>query len=73
MKYVDEFREAGVIKKAAEEIRRLAYPGRHYRLMEVRRAHTCHLPFWVEGSAAAEYRTGARSGLPCLRPSHGPH
>jgi hydrogenase expression/formation protein HypD len=46
MKYVDEFREAGVIRKAAEEIRRLADPQRHYRFMEVCAAGT-HTPSTV--------------------------
>ena len=40
MKYVDEFRDPQLITKAAEEIRRLADPGRHYRLMEVCGGHT---------------------------------
>ena len=53
MKYVDEFRDAGVITKAAEEIRRLADPGRHYRLMEVCGGHT-----------HAIYRFGLKDLLP---------
>lgn len=40
MKFVDEFRDAGVIQKAAEEIRRLADPQRQYRFMEVCGGHT---------------------------------
>src|ERR1041385_3915681 len=40
MKFVDEFRDAKLIKQAAEEIRRLAAPARHYRLMEVCGGHT---------------------------------
>src|ERR1700741_1057511 len=40
MKFVDEFREPHLITKAAEEIRRLADPNRHYRLMEVCGGHT---------------------------------
>ena len=35
MKFVDEFREPELIRKAAEQVRRLADPSRHYRLMEV--------------------------------------
>jgi hydrogenase expression/formation protein HypD len=53
MKYVDEFREAGVIGKAAEEIRRLADPGRQYRFMEVCGGHT-----------HAIYRFGLKDLLP---------
>jgi hydrogenase expression/formation protein HypD len=53
MKYVDEFREAGVIGKAAEEIRRLADPQRHYRFMEVCGGHT-----------HAIYRFGLKDLLP---------
>jgi hydrogenase expression/formation protein HypD len=34
MRYVDEFRDPELITKAAEEIRRLAEPGRHYRIMK---------------------------------------
>ena len=40
MKFVDEFRDPGVIDKTAEEIRRLVDPNRHYRLMEVCGGHT---------------------------------
>src|SRR3954469_3843601 len=40
MKFVDEFRDAAIILKTAEEIRRLADPHRHYRIMEVCGGHT---------------------------------
>ncbi len=40
MKYVDEFRDPQVIRKALEEIRALAEPNRHYRIMEVCGGHT---------------------------------
>src|ERR1700716_4345424 len=40
MKFVDEFREPEVITKTSEEIRRLADPSRHYRIMEVCGGHT---------------------------------
>jgi hydrogenase expression/formation protein HypD len=40
MRFVDEFREPELITRMAEEIRRLARPGRHYRLMEVCGGHT---------------------------------
>src|SRR5690349_18754705 len=53
MKYVDEFREAGVIHKADEEIRRLADPQRTYRFMEVCGGHT-----------HAIYRFGLKDLLP---------
>ncbi len=62
MKYVDEFRDAGVITKAAEEIRRLADPARHYRLMEVCGGHT-----------HAIYRFGLKDLLPPnIELIHGP-
>jgi hydrogenase expression/formation protein HypD len=34
MKFVDEFRKPELIAKTAHEIRRLADPQRHYRMME---------------------------------------
>jgi hydrogenase expression/formation protein HypD len=40
MKYVDEFRDARLIRQASEEIRRLADPARRYRIMEVCGGHT---------------------------------
>src|SRR5690349_18349679 len=40
MKFVDEFRDAKLIKKTSDEIRRLADPSRHYRIMEVCGGHT---------------------------------
>ncbi len=40
MKYVDEFRDPGMIRKALHEIRSLADPKRHYRIMEVCGGHT---------------------------------
>jgi len=40
MQYVDEFRDPDLITKASQEIRRLADPARHYRIMEVCGGHT---------------------------------
>ena len=40
MRFVDEFREPELITKAAQEVRRLADPRRHYRLMEICGGHT---------------------------------
>jgi hydrogenase expression/formation protein HypD len=40
MKYVDEFRDPALIRRAAEEIRALAAIGRHFRIMEVCGGHT---------------------------------
>ncbi len=40
MKYVDEFRDPHLIRQVADEIRRLADPDRHYRIMEVCGGHT---------------------------------
>ncbi len=40
MKYVDEFRDPQLIRRALAEIRELASSGRHYRVMEVCGGHT---------------------------------
>jgi hydrogenase expression/formation protein HypD len=40
VKYVDEFRDPRLIRQASDEIRRLADPSRHYRIMEVCGGHT---------------------------------
>jgi hydrogenase expression/formation protein HypD len=62
MKFVDEFRDPEVIGRTAEEIRRLADPGRHYRLMEVCGGHT-----------HAIYRFGLKDILPPnIELIHGP-
>ncbi len=62
MRFVDEFRDPDVITKTAEEIRRLADPGRHYRLMEVCGGHT-----------HAIYRFGLKDILPAnIELIHGP-
>jgi len=62
MQYVDEFRQPELIAKAAQEIRRLADPQRHYRLMEVCGGHT-----------HAIYRFGLKDLLPSnIELIHGP-
>jgi hydrogenase expression/formation protein HypD len=62
MRFVDEFRDPEVISRTAEEIRRLADPGRHYRLMEVCGGHT-----------HAIYRFGLKDVLPAnIELIHGP-
>jgi hydrogenase expression/formation protein HypD len=62
MRYVDEFRDPELITKAAEEIRRLAERGRHYRIMEVCGGHT-----------HAIYRFGLKDILPDnIELIHGP-
>lgn len=62
MKFVDEFREPEVITRTAEEIRRLADPNRHYRIMEVCGGHT-----------HAIYRFGLKDLLPAnIELIHGP-
>jgi hydrogenase expression/formation protein HypD len=62
MKFVDEFREPHLITKAAEEIRRLADPKHHYRIMEVCGGHT-----------HAIYRFGLKDILPeNIELIHGP-
>jgi hydrogenase expression/formation protein HypD len=40
MKFTDEFRDTELILRTSDEIRRLADPNRHYRLMEVCGGHT---------------------------------
>ena len=62
MRFVDEFREPELITKTADEIRRLADPKRHYRLMEVCGGHT-----------HAIYRFGLKDILPeNIELIHGP-
>jgi hydrogenase expression/formation protein HypD len=62
VKFVDEFRDPEVIKQTLEEIRRLADPARHYRIMEVCGGHT-----------HAIYRFGLKDVLPAnLEFIHGP-
>jgi hydrogenase expression/formation protein HypD len=62
MKFVDEFRDSDLIAKTCDEIRRLADPGRHYRLMEVCGGHT-----------HAIYRFGLKDVLPSnIELIHGP-
>jgi hydrogenase expression/formation protein HypD len=62
MRYVDEFRDPELITKAAEEIRRIAEPERHYRIMEVCGGHT-----------HAIYRFGLKDILPDnIELIHGP-
>src|SRR3981081_444357 len=53
MRFVDEFREPELITRTADEIRRLADSGRHYRFMEVCGGHT-----------HAIYRFGLKDLLP---------
>jgi hydrogenase expression/formation protein HypD len=62
MRYVDEFRDPELITRASEEIRRLADPSRHYRIMEVCGGHT-----------HAIYRFGLKDILPeNIELIHGP-
>jgi hydrogenase expression/formation protein HypD len=62
MRYVDEFRDSDLITKASEEIRRIADPSRHYRIMEVCGGHT-----------HAIYRFGLKDILPeNIELIHGP-
>ncbi|HEY4320974.1 MAG TPA: hydrogenase formation protein HypD [Gemmatimonadales bacterium] len=62
MKFVDEFRDSALITRAADEIRRLADPGRQYRIMEVCGGHT-----------HAIYRFGLKDLLPdSIELIHGP-
>jgi len=62
MRFVDEFREPELISRTAQEIRRLADPNRHYRLMEVCGGHT-----------HAIYRFGLKDLLPSnIELIHGP-
>jgi hydrogenase expression/formation protein HypD len=62
MRFVDEFRDPEIIAKTAEEVRRLANTGRHYRFMEVCGGHT-----------HAIYRFGLKDVLPSnIELIHGP-
>jgi hydrogenase expression/formation protein HypD len=62
VKYVDEFRDAALILRTRDEIRRLADPARHYRIMEVCGGHT-----------HAIYRFGLKDLLPAnIELIHGP-
>jgi hydrogenase expression/formation protein HypD len=62
MKFVDEFREPKLISRTAAEIRSLADPTRHYRMMEVCGGHT-----------HAIYRFGLKDLLPDnIELVHGP-
>jgi len=62
MKYVDEFRDPQLITRTASEIRRLADPQRHYRIMEVCGGHTHSI-----------YRFGLKDLLPPnIELVHGP-
>jgi hydrogenase expression/formation protein HypD len=62
MRFVDEFRSPELISKAGEEIRKLANPDRHYRIMEVCGGHT-----------HAIYRFGLKGLLPAnVELIHGP-
>jgi hydrogenase expression/formation protein HypD len=62
MKYVDEFRDAGIISGVAREIARAAHSSRLYRIMEVCGGHTHSI-----------YRHGLRDVLPAnIELVHGP-
>jgi hydrogenase expression/formation protein HypD len=62
MRFVDEFRDPDIINRTSEEIRRLADPERHYRIMEVCGGHT-----------HAIYRFGLKDVLPSnIELIHGP-
>ena len=72
MKYVDEFRDPHLIRQAADEIRRLADPARHYRIMEVCGGHTHAIyRFALADLLPAEHRADSRPGLPGLRAADG--
>jgi hydrogenase expression/formation protein HypD len=62
MRFVDEYRDDRLIARARDEIRRLADPRRHYRIMEVCGGHT-----------HAIYRFGLKDVLPAnVELIHGP-
>ena len=74
MKFTDEFREPELIRAHR---RRDPAAGRSRAALSlhgsVRRPYARHLSFRLEGSAAAEYRTGPWPRLPGVRAAHGPH
>jgi hydrogenase expression/formation protein HypD len=62
VRFVDEFRDPAMIARTSEEIRRIADPGHHYRIMEVCGGHT-----------HAIYRFGLKDLLPRnIELIHGP-
>ena len=72
MKFVDEFREPEVIRRTAEEIRRLADPNRHYRIMEVcADIHTPSTGLGLKDLLPSKYRPDPRPGLSGLRAADG--
>ena len=74
MRYVDEFRDPELITKASEEIRRLADPARHYRIMEVCGGHTHAIyRFGLKDILPAQHRVDSWPRLPGLRSSDGPN
>ena len=74
MRYVDEFRQPELITRLSEEIRRLADPERHYRIMEVCGGHTHAIyRFGLKDLLPCEYRTDSRARLPGLRAADGPN
>ena len=72
MKYVDEFRAPELIGKAGEEIRRLADPRRHYRIMEVCGGHTHAIyRFGLKDLLPEKCGVDSRAGLPRVRFANG--
>ncbi len=72
MKFVDEFRDPKLIRQAAQEIRHLARPDRHYRLMEVCGGHTHAIyRFGLEDILPDNIELVHGPGCPGVRPAHG--
>ena len=73
MRFVDEFRDPELITRTCEEIRRLADPGRHYRIMEVCGGHTHAIyRFGLKDVLPAEHRADPRARLSGVRAADGP-
>ena len=68
-----KFRDPALIRRAADEIRRLAAVDRHFRIMEVCGGHTHAIyRFGARRSAAAERRADSWARMPGLRAADGP-
>ena len=74
MRFVDEFRKPELITKAGEEIRSLADPNRHYRIMEVCGGHTHAIyRFGLKDLLPSNVELDPWPRMPGLCSAHGAH
>ena len=74
MKFVDEFRDPHLIRRAVDEIHALADPRRHYRVMEVCGGHTHAIfRFGLKGLLPPNVELIHGPGCPGLRVADGPN